>query len=237
MKKSILLTTAALSIAATSAQAAAPMTDATFGTPVNNQSELLTFQQNSGGTTFNIVSIGTTTSNIGGPGWNGGTLNNTGEPADAATAMSDIYVTTNAFGTGDDADFTFGTTVNDGDGQIFYLVEHIGNDTTFIEALDAGGSVIPGWSFTIVPADYAAITTTLIYDWENQGNALGGTTFSLADFTGGAGTLTGVGGLRIDGGGALDLAQVGVAAAIPEASAALLIGGLGMLTLLRRRIK
>lgn len=229
-----LFAAAALAFAASSVQAGQTMTNATFSAAVDNQRELLTFKQNSSGFTFGIVAIGTTTAD-GGKGWHLGPGNTTGEPASGTVAMSDDYVTTNAFGTPDNSDFLFGgTTVNDGDGQIFYLVEHLGNDTTLIEPLDATGNVIAGWSFTIVPGDYGAITDATIYDWNNEGNNLAGTTFSLTDFSG-TGTLTGVGGLRIDGGGALDLAQTGVAVAIPEPSAALLVGALGMLGLLRRR--
>ena len=262
IKQCIFLTSAVLSITASTAQAVQRMTDATFSAPVNNQRELLTFEQNSGGTTFEIVAIGTTTTGAGnnsGLGWNGGgngsVGTNVGRSKNQAEAMNDLFVTTNGFSVPDDIDFTFETTVNDGDGQIFYLVEHLGNDTTLVEPLDTNGDVIAGWSFTITPRNYAPITDLSIYDWNDEPHALAGTTFSLADFSGGSGTLTGVGGLRIDGAGQLDLAQVGVGGPrtnggghldlaqtdvvdeIPEASAALLIGGLGMLTLLRRRIK
>jgi len=202
-----------------SAQATLIMTDATFSSPVNNQRELTSFQVNDGGTVYQPVAIATTSATIGNdPGWHLGPDNTTGRPSSPTAAMNDGYVTTHAFNLGNDADFSLNTTVNDGDGQVFYLVEHLGNDDgILIEPLDGGG-VIAGWSLTLNSSDYAAITTTAEYDWNDEGNPLAGTTFTLADFTGGTGTLTGVTGLRIDGNNAFDLAQLGVAAIVPPAN-------------------
>lgn len=197
-----------------SLQAAVIMTDPTFSSPVNNQRELTSFERNNGGVAYAPVAIATTTYNDTNLGWNGGDTSIVGKPANGIEALNDVYVTTNIFGLLDDVDFSLNTTVNDGDGQIFYLVEHMGNDTVTIQPRNAGG-VITGWSLTLAPAHYAAITTTAEYDWKDQGNALAGTTFTLLDFTGGTGTLTGVTGLRIDGGNLIDPAQLGVAA-VPE---------------------
>ena len=206
-------------IADTTTSGLAPMTDATFSSPVNNQRELTSFQRDGGGVVYQPVAIATTSATIGNdPGWHLGPWNKTGRPSSPTAAMNDVYVTTHAFALGNDADFSLNTTVNDGDGQVFYLVEHLGNDNgILIEPLDGGG-VIAGWSLTLNSSDYAAITTTAEYDYQNEGNPLAGTTFTLADFTGGSGTLTGVTGLRIDGDGRLDPAQIGVAAIVPPAN-------------------
>ena len=215
-----------------SARAAVIMTDSTFSSPVDNQRELASFERNDGGVAYEPVAIATTTYNDGNLGWNGGTASTVGQPTDGAAALNDVYVTTNIFGLPNDIDFSLNTTVNVGDGQIFYLVEHLGNDTVTVEPMNSGG-VIAGWSLTLAPADYAAITTTAEYDYNTQGNPLAGTTFDLSDFSGGTGTLTGVTGLRIDGGDALDPAQLGVAA-VPEPATMSLLA-IGGLALLRRR--
>ena len=222
---------------APAAQAALKMTDSTFSSPVDNQRELASFERNDGGVVYEPVAIATTTYNDGNLGWNGGDGNvagtsTVGRPSDGIEALNDVYVTTNIFGLPNDTDFSLNTTVNAGDGQIFYLVEHIGNDTVTVEPMNSGG-VIAGWSLTLAPADYAAITTTAEYDYNTQGNPLAGTTFDLSDFSGGTGTLTGVIGLRIDGGGTIDPAQLGVAA-VPEPATMSLLA-LGGLALLRRR--
>jgi hypothetical protein len=213
------------------------MTGASFGNVVDNQSELLSFEANNSGTTLTIASIATTLSDIGGVGWHlgPGTNSNVGDPDTAQVAINDVFVTTNVFGLPNNVLFSLNTTVNAGDGQYLFLTEHIGNDNGITIKPTSGGTAIGSWSLTLDATDYAAITTTLIYDYDNEGNPIAGTVFNLADFVGGTGTLTGVDGLLIDGDGRLDPALIGVAAAVPEPSTFALLGLMGGLMLRRRR--
>jgi hypothetical protein len=239
LKKQHLLPAFLLITATPALWSVAVMTDATFGNVVNNQSELLSFEANNSGTTLQIDSIATTThTQNNNPGWHLGSANTLGEPASPTVAISDDFVTTNMFGLENNVLFSLNTTVNDGDGKSFFLVEHIGNDDGITVTPTSAGSAIGTWSLTLDAADYAAITTVATYDWENQGNALAGTVFTLADFSGGTGTLTGVDGLLIDGDGRLDPALIGVASAVPEPSTYAALAGvlaLGVVMLRRRR--
>jgi len=221
------------------------MTDPTFSSPVNNQRELVSFQCDGGGVVYTPEAIASTITDDSNLGWNLGDTNTVGEPANGIEALGDAYVTTNIFGLGRfnsssplvDVDFSLNTTVNAGDGRVLYLVEHAANgsadDNILVEPMDENG-VIAGWSLTLNSGGYGTITTTAEYDWKNQGHPLAGTTFTLADFTGGTSMLTGVTGLRIHGEGLLDPAQIGVA--VPEpASISLVAFTLSSLAFTRRR--
>lgn len=239
---------AAASCLGTQASAQLVMTDAAFSSMVDNQSQLVSFEIDDGGVTYFPNAIATyndaeSAANPSDYGWNNTTAANPtggdpiGEPAGAIAAISDVYVTTNAFALRNGSVFDLNTTVNDGDGSVLFVTEHLGNDNNItVTPLDSSYDAISTWTLDLDGSDYAGITSTSVYDYNNQGNAIAGTTFTLSDFTGGTGTLTSVAALQIDGANNLDPALIGVAATIPEPmSYTLLLGAAVLLGALRRR--
>lgn len=239
------------------------MTDAVLSAPFENQRQLVSFQVNSGGTVYFpdvIATFDNAASGFATPvsaGWNlqptaapnvGSGLSVGDSGTEARSAISDGYVTTNAFALRDGSVFNLNTTVNDGDGSIFFFAEHGGNDNNIsvtpgniVFDVDLDTNVfepIDTWSLDLDGSDYAAITTSAEYS-RNGGTdtvSIAATTFTLNDFTGGTGSLTGVTAFRIDGANRVDPAVLGVAS-IPEPSAFALIFGLaGMIAFLRRRV-
>lgn len=98
----------------------------------------------------------------------------------------------------------------------------------------AGGTPIPGWSLAINTSDYGSQSPLFDISWlSNVG--VRGVAFSLADFTGGGGALTGVDGLRFyDAQGGWDPISVGMSVPEPSMFALAAIGGL-LLAIRRRR--
>ena len=124
---------------------------------------------------------------------------NEGSPASSNDALSGLSVTTGRTNT-EQSDFTRASVVNDGDATgIFFGEINISGqagDAVTVIPLDATGQPIDTWSLSITAADYGdQIGITQTPGLPNISTRL--TSFTLADFTGGTGTLTGVAGIRL----------------------------------------
>lgn len=152
-------------------------------------------------------------------------------------------------------DVMFANPVNAGDDAGFFLFDHLGNDTIEFLPLDAAGDVIAGWSTGVVSDWGTALAPAAVRwysshqspnywgwsDWADEGviNQIGGMAVGLDDFSGGAGTLTGVYGVRvIDADFGNDPVAVGQYGVVPEpATMVLTLTGLaGLVRRVRRRV-
>ena len=120
-------------------------------------------------------------------------------------------------------DFDIGGSLSSTDNTLLFMYElntsgQDGDDVT-VYPLNGGGSPIGTWSLTINPADYGPQTPLFNIDFAPVNSLANvgarGVTFTLSDFTGDTGTLTGVEGLRFhDSGAAWD--PIAAGAAVPE---------------------
>jgi hypothetical protein len=235
----VLLSAGALGISASEA-AISPINSAVLTAPVDNQVGFVSFTV--GSTIYSDLTIAAFTSGINtgvttARYWDGGSGSTTGRPSSHLAGLNDAYITTGIFGSGFSgtaAQVDFGLTLDTGDTRLIYITEHIGNDNGIVINPLVGGSVDTSWSLTLNASDYGTVTTT--FNWENEPNQIAGTTFTIADFSGGAGTLTNVDGIQITHLGTLDPGQVGIAA-VPEPSTIALLLGLGALCMVYLRRK
>lgn len=159
------------------------------------------------------------------------------DPADdlptALSVISNGYITqgkANATG----VNYQIGEAVDAVDGDLFFMYELVlngeaGDDVVVLPL--SGETPIAGWSLTINAADYGPQTDTYRMTLLPSADVgARGVTFTLADFTGGAGELTGVTGLRFnDANTTWDPLAVGrVVAVIPEPGAAMALAVIAM---------
>ncbi|QNN21873.1 hypothetical protein HED60_06155 [Planctomycetales bacterium ZRK34] len=139
-------------------------------------------------------------------------------------------------------DYDLPTTLAAGHAGLLFMYElntsgQAGDDVVVIPL--AAGSPIGTWSLTINPGDYGPQTALFNIQFAPT-NALSdvgvrGVAFTLDDFTGDVGTLTGVDGLRFfDAGAGWDPITAGLALAIPEPASLSLLAMTGLM-LIRRR--
>jgi hypothetical protein len=155
---------------------------------------------------------------------------------DLSTALSLIgnkYITqgkANATG----VNYEIGATVDAADGDLFFMYELVLDQTAADDVIVlplSGTTPIAGWSLTINASDYGPQTAKYrINLLPSSDVGARGVTFTLADFTGGAGELTGVTGLRfIDAGATWDPLSVGrVVTSIPEPGVMAMVAMLGL---------
>ena len=240
-KSKILLVAASALLVAGSASANVSnvvlSTEANIGNTGDNQRALVSFDF--GGETYTSFSIATFDSGLVSTGlYAGGGGASNGNATDVEN-YNDILITTGAFATGE-VEFSFGMTLNDGDTNPIYITEHLGNDSFTVNPI-VGGTVDLNWFYVVDLGDWTTVTSAnnpRINGSPTETIAV--TAFTLADFSGGTGTLTNVTGIRfgfdsIEGNG-VDVSQVGVVD-IPEPSDfALLAGVLGLgIAMVRRR--
>ena len=255
MKKTILALTMGLSLSVTINAAIAPISSATLTAPANKQVGMVDFTVNS--EVYSLITIGTARNlNLGGSGpilWYEGPTDTSGQPASNRDSLNDTFITTGLRGDAFDGSSNllvdFGTTLNVGDTRLIFITELNGNDSVVINPItgNTGGSnpapgsgsvgtVDSSWSLTLnSTSHWGEVIPSGDYIYNGYNNPIGGTTFQISDFTGGAGTLTDVTGILIQTVNALDPTQVGVAA-IPEPGTLALVGlALGSLVFIRRR--
>lgn len=191
------------------------------------------------GTTFTAIQGATAVTSSGSEGIFFDALNE-GLPANNTEAFVGLSFTrgrTNMQQT----DWSLPLTVNDGDPMGFFIGEislagEQGDDVV-VQPL-SGGTPIAGWTLSINPGNWGAQSS--LWNSSNIPASIGArlTAFDLSDFTGGAGTLTGVDGLRLldPGPVAFDPNLVGVySTVIPEPSTiGLIFAGFAVVSLSRR---
>ncbi len=144
-----------------------------------------------------------------------------GSEADTLAMVSSKYITQGKANAGR-LDYSIGKSLDVDDGTTFFMYELVlanqaGDDVSVIPL--SGGSPVGNWSLAINPSDYG--TQTPVFDINFIGNVgARGVTFTLADFTGDTGSLSGVDGLRFrDTGNDWDpiaAGMVNAAVVIPE---------------------
>ena len=157
---------------------------------------------------------------------------------DPDVLLSDGLVMTTGTANISAADMTLAQTVNDGDAVKFFVIEITGNDDPVVTPLDSSGDPIGSWALNLADDDWSTPTSDVAFETSASGTfdqPLGGLTFTLADFTGGSGTLTGVAGLRLtDSGAGFDPALVGTTPE-PATMGLLALGTLAISAARRRR--
>ena len=123
---------------------------------------------------------------------------NDGAPATANDALTGLIIS-NGMTNVASSDYTLGVTVNAGDDTGFFFGEintpgQLGDAVTVIP-LDGSGNAIGTWSLSITADDYGTQGGLMDATVTDIHTRL--TSFLLSDFTGGAGILTGVAGLRL----------------------------------------
>jgi hypothetical protein len=158
----------------------------------------------------------------------------------ALALISNQYITqgkANATG----VNYEIGETVDAADGDLFFMYELVLDQTVADDVIVlplSGTTPIAGWSLTINAGDYGAQTDKYRINLLPASDVgARGVTFTLADFTGGAGELTGVTGLRFnDPGTTWDPLSAGrIVTSIPEPGVLALVAALGVAGLRRRR--
>ncbi|MCF7853299.1 MAG: PEP-CTERM sorting domain-containing protein [Candidatus Pacebacteria bacterium] len=92
--------------------------------------------------------------------------------------------------------FDIGKTVSVADNKTFFMYELGGSDDVIVQPLDSNDNQIGNWSLTINSGDYGAATNAFNITYVGGNFTTAGVAFTLADFTGDTGTLSGVTGLR-----------------------------------------
>jgi len=232
--KLALLALGATALTATTAYAGVGvgMTSATL-TPNDADGEFSLIDFTVGSTLYTDLFVGDLVSSISGSSfYNNQTPSNNGG---SGNHVDDPHISTGIFGTGlgNNAAIEIDTVdVSSTDAAVFYLTEFGGNDDGIVvRPLDASNNVIPGWSLTLDAADYSDLREIT---WNSNPFFIAGTTFTVADFTGGAGILTSVSGLQIETDERLDPGQIGVAFVPEPASALVLAVGAGLVVRRRR---
>ncbi len=118
-----------------------------------------------------------------------------------AAALSGLSVT-DAVANVSSVDFTLAQTVNAADNVGFFMFEitkagtSASADAVTVKPLDTNGSLISTWSLLINSSDYGAYLGQFDVAGSSTDIFPGGVVFSVDDFTGGTGELTGIAGLR-----------------------------------------
>jgi hypothetical protein len=225
-----------------------PMTSATFtggidgSGNITNTTQITSFTTTQG-TVSTLVGATSVTSVTGGLDLDRNAWGNAGTESNGATSLMGLDASTGAVQI-NTANFFFGQTVQAGN-DIFIL--DVGTtDPLTVNPIDISGTLIGTFSLSIIAADWGTLATStanldaLVNPANNSGLNVGnpandlavnGLAFDLSDFVG-TGTLSGVAGIRIAGGGTFDPVVVGF---VPEPSTVLLLAmGLTGLALRRR---
>lgn len=192
----------------------------------------------SGGATYGELDLATATAvSVGGTAFS---AQSSPVPVSGLSALNDPFLTSGRTNVAL-VDYDLGRVV--GLNEILFLYEintagQAADAVTVIPLID--GVVVGTWELDLASSDYGV--QTAIFDVNNALPNIGarGVTFSLADFTGDTGVLSGVNGLRfVDRIGAddWDPSLVGIARAVPEPATAMLAGLAAMALTARRRRK
>lgn len=241
-------------MAGTAQGAVLEFTDAEFSA-VNSSDRIrntsnITSYTTSAGSVNTLAGAATVTSVTGGTDLSRNFWGRDGSEKDGAASLVGLDVSTGAINI-NVADFEFGVVLGDagatGDGNDLFIVDIQNKAGATVRPLDVNGNLIGDFVLSLTSGNFGTESPVRL-DWNLNGSAasplndvgstatvsINGVGFDLSDFTG-TGTLTGVAGLRIDGGGSLDPAVVGFnTQAVPEPGSMALIG-LGLTLMLSRR--
>ena len=177
-----------------------------------------------------------------------------GSEVDGADSLVGLDVSTGAVNI-NVANFFFGVVLLDagapGSGNDIFIVDVQTTAGATVRPIDANGNLIGDFTLTLTSSDFGTVPdATAQLNWKLNGShssalnigspgnniPINGVGFDLSDFSG-TGTLTGVAGVQVSGGGALDPAVIGFNSegVIPEPASLGLVGVSCLLIFGRRR--